>query len=262
MYAPLMADSHSFPRKNLDSNAKLQKWHKSGKMSAPDFLGEGSPTLRLCIVDGVHPMSRTRIYFVPFALVALSYLIAVIPAHASIAPLPLLNDGTDVITPSTAPSFSIRISPPNSPGIDVVSGWIDLAVTELYKSNVDDGEESISFLDSYEASFYNTPDDPADALLNYVAGDMFESANLFALLKDGQQPVGSPNIYIFNISDWNRTSDLSFEGFWPSTGAISHLTIYGAPGTTDDSPSVPEPLSFLIWAAIFISGGYVSQRTR
>lgn len=194
-------------------------------------------------------------------LVAVSGALATTQASILPAPLTLLNNGSDVITPSLVDKLTFSYHPPSNPTESQVAGWVGLpSVTELYKMDADPAQESGSFASSYSTTF-NPTTDPVDALLEYVSGATFASANLFALLKDGNH---DPTVYVFNISNWNRTADLSFEDFWPDKGAISHLSIYGATGGTTggNPPGVPEPLSVLVWMALCVSFGFGAKRTR
>jgi hypothetical protein len=109
--------------------------------------------------------------------------------------------------------------------------------TELYKQDVG-GSESGSLAGSYETTFSNTEQDPSDALIEYVGGDIV-GPTAFLLIKDGNQ---DPAWYLFNLTDlgWTGVEDLELSGFWPDQGAISHVALYG--GTT----TVPEPGTLLL----------------
>lgn len=106
---------------------------------------------------------------------------------------------------------------------------------ELYKSDVSGssgvGADSGTFNSSYNTTFSNTAADPSDALIKYVSGSSISSNPAYLLVKDGNQ---SPAWYLFNLTalGWNGTADLKLTGFWPSNGAISHVSIYGNGGTT------------------------------
>ena len=113
-----------------------------------------------------------------------------------------------------------------------VSAIVGVAgLTEYYKQDVGGGESG-AFASSYDTSFGVDPNDPDWALIEYVAGDAVSCPDCFLLIKDGNQ---SPAQYIFKIGTWNGTDNLSMTDFWPTQGAISHVSIYGK------ETSVPEP---------------------
>jgi hypothetical protein len=194
-------------------------------------------------------------------VIAFVALIAATFAQASIQPLTLLNDGTDTITPATLPPFVFTSDDNSSPSLATVAGWVMLpSVDELYKQNSGGAEEK-TFASSYSASI--TPAaDYEDILFEYDAGATFGDPNLFALIKDGNQ---EPAIYVFNISNWDRVSDLRFLDFWrsPVQGSISHFSIYGG----DDPPGgglggVPEPVSILVWFGLAFACAHAAVRCR
>ena len=113
----------------------------------------------------------------------------------------------------------------------------------LYKNDVGDSDEG-TFASSYTTTFSNTATDPADFLIDYVAAPAIDSClsgTCYLLVKDGNQ---EPAQYLFDISGWNGTDDIVGTGFWPDQGAISHIEIFGGPGT-----SVPEPATLLLLGA-------------
>ena len=108
---------------------------------------------------------------------------------------------------------------------------------------MDGNKEEGSFASSYTTTFSNTPSDPSDFLIENVGDPITSCASgtCYLLVKDGQH---SPAQYLFDISGWNGTEDIVGTGFWPNRGAISHVQIFGGPGT-----SVPEPASLLLLGA-------------
>lgn len=113
----------------------------------------------------------------------------------------------------------------------------------LYKSDVG-APDGGTFGSSYTTTYANTAQDPADFLIENVADPAITSClsgTCYLLVKDGNQ---EPAQYLFDISGWNGTDDISGTGFWPDQGAISHVEIFGGPGT-----SVPEPATLLLLGA-------------
>lgn len=107
----------------------------------------------------------------------------------------------------------------------------------LYKAETDGGTEG-DLSSNYTTVFSNTATDPEDATITYGGGNFVSDAWL--LVKDGNHDPGS---YLFNLSStglqWNGTDTLELVGFWPSSGAISHVSLYGIeapePTPTPDS---------------------------
>jgi hypothetical protein len=133
------------------------------------------------------------------------------------------------------------------PQIDAaIAGFLGTA-TELYKANVGGAEEG-SLAGSYETVF-NPATNPTGATITYVGGSIVAPPS-WLLVKDGN---AEPAWYLFHLNDgvvgWDGTETLVLENFWAgTTGAISHVTLYGTPGT-----SVPDggmTLAFL-GAALF-----------
>ena len=140
------------------------------------------------------------------------------------------------ITPATVPQWS---GPETSQAqINTAISGIIGASAELYKSNVGGSDEG-GFAGSYETTYSNTPQDPADALIEYVGGPVI-GPTAYLLVKDGNQ---NPGWYLFNLTalGWTGIEDLELSGFWPDEGSISHVAIYGTEGT-----NVPDGGSMLV----------------
>ena len=105
-------------------------------------------------------------------------------------------------------------------------------VAELYKQDQGTLTDSGTFASSYETTFANTTTDPSDATITYVGGTAITCGDCYLVVKDGNQ---EPAWYLFDISSWDGTEIIELTGFWPDQGAISHVSIYGAPS------QVPEP---------------------
>jgi hypothetical protein len=125
-------------------------------------------------------------------------------------------------------------------GDDTSQAAIDAAIagivgTEVYKSNVGGLEEG-SAAAWYTTTYSNTPSDPSDALIEWDGPGVIGGSPIHLLVKDGKQ---SPAWYLFNISNWNGTDDIVLLNFWAGTsGAISHVSIYGGTTTVPDGGSV------------------------
>ena len=111
-----------------------------------------------------------------------------------------------------------------------------------YKQDVG-GPESGFLTGSYQTSFFNTPGDPSDALIEYVGGPALVcdvATKCMLVVKDGNQ---SPAQYFFDLflAGWNGTDDLELLGFWPAQGAISHVSIWVPDQDDCCDKDVPEP---------------------
>jgi VPDSG-CTERM motif len=165
----------------------------------------------------------------------------------------------------TAEAVTINITPATNPqwtgtnNSNLSAGAIDAfllaqgrdvngTLTEAYKQNVG-GSESGDFASSYTTTFNNTPSDPADAFIDYVSGPSIFGGEIYLYVKDGNH---QPAFYLFDISSWNGTDDLSLRGFWPGGGAISHLTILTT-GGNPPPPSVPDSGATLVMLGMAVS---------
>ena len=139
----------------------------------------------------------------------------------------VLNANALLLTPATA---TWQGSVPNNPDADAVETITGTSaqLTLAYKNNVGGGEEG-SFAGSYRTTYYNTPTDPEDAEIKYTGGTAITGNPIYLMVKDGNQ---NPTWYIFNISSWNGTEKINLSDFWPSQGAISHVSIFTGSGST------------------------------
>jgi hypothetical protein len=152
-----------------------------------------------------------------------------------------------LLTPSTAGVLPGAYGPTNcEPGcIETVFSEDGLAL--LYKADV--GEvvtEEGTFAASYRTTFLNTAMDPSGADISYVGGPVIGCGDCYLAIKDGSQ---NPGYYFYDLLGWSGTETLELRNFWPSNGAISHVSIWGR------STAVPEPgVLSLLGAGIALIG--------
>jgi len=136
--------------------------------------------------------------------------------------------------------------------LNALAASVGAVLTEAYKQNVGGGESG-GFASSYTTTFFNQPNDPQEALIDYISGPAI-TGSAFLLVKDGNQV---PSYYLFSLVGlWNGTDDIRLEGFWPQQGAISHVTLYTTPGvpTPFDVVSVPDGGTTVAMLGMALSG--------
>ncbi len=143
----------------------------------------------------------------------------------------------------------------NQEAINQVIAWInthtsDNISTLLYKDE-EDGEEG-TIPGSYETNF-TWADDDSGGTISYTGGDIATDAWL--LVKDGSI---SPSWYLFDLTNlnWDGIDPLVIGSFWPGSGAISHVSLYGS---TSAVP-LPSAISFLAIGLLGLAG--VSRRKK
>ena len=106
---------------------------------------------------------------------------------------------------------------------------------QIVEDGLEFGSDSKEYADQYETRFNPFEEgDPTNAYITFTGSDAIVGAT-HLLVKDG---AATPAWYFFDITDlWDGKTKISLLNFWEgSTGAISHVSLYGPNGT-----KVPEP---------------------
>lgn len=127
----------------------------------------------------------------------------------------------------------------------LISQGYDLT-SELYKSDVGE-DDSGPYAGDYDTVYDNTPEDPMDATISSVNGRNISDPH-WLLVKDGN---ATPIWYLYDISGWDGSSDITLTNFWPTNGAISHVSIYGG---------VPEPGTLALFGIALAGFGLARRR--
>lgn len=148
------------------------------------------------------------------------------------------------ITPATTPQWTGNQTN-NNEVLAAIYTIMGSVLPELYKADVPPAvpSESGPFQNSYQTTFSNSPSDPQDATIVYGGDPLpyITASPLYLLVKDGS---ATPAWYLFGLNytgapNWDGKEDLELRGFWPDTGAISHVALYG-------TAAVPEPITLLL----------------
>src|SRR6056297_318949 len=122
-------------------------------------------------------------------------------------PIILSPDNCD----TTAGGNCVTSNQVNQPSTEQFNTWLgEEGLEELYKDNFDGAEEG-SFADDYSTNFFNTESDPSNATITWDGPDLIGCGVCYAWVKDGNS---TPNIYIFDISNWNGKDDIAFQNFF------------------------------------------------
>lgn len=123
---------------------------------------------------------------------------------------------------------------------------INLTGKDLYKQNEGEATDSGAFSGSYSTSIT----DGASAFsITYGSGAAISANPVYLLVKDGNH---NPAWYLYDITGWNGTDVIQGSGFWPNGGAISHVAIYGTPGTPPNN--VPDGGLTLVLLGASVAG--------
>ncbi len=120
---------------------------------------------------------------------------------------------------------------------NLLAAGFGCAIEEVYKQD-EGGPETGTYAASYTTEFLYTSDDPEDdpeeATIAWVSGTPYVNPLCsFLLVKDGNH---NPAWYFFDLAaaGWDGRQTLELSGFWPGSGAISHVGIYNAPTSVPD----------------------------
>lgn len=125
-------------------------------------------------------------------------------------------------------------------------------LTQIYKQEVGGGESG-DLAASYTTTFSNTSTDPMDALIVYEAPGNIPNfdGSVWLIVKDGNQ---DPGRYAYDLGalGWDGIETLELKNFWPDSGAISQVALYGGSSNPLIPPIVPptyngsEPTTLLL----------------
>lgn len=111
----------------------------------------------------------------------------------------------------------------------------------LYKNEHDEDDHEKSIVsgvlsNSFTTTYLADADDPSGATIEIepgasVSGYLFD----YLFVKDGKH---YPVWYLFDLSGWDRSENLELRDFWPNSGAISHVALYGQPVPVPLPPAV------------------------
>jgi hypothetical protein len=121
---------------------------------------------------------------------------------------------------------------------DYLTG-LGYSLTEVYKHDKDENEETGGASDWYETTYDNPLLTDSDATITWDGPGFIDSATVYALVKDGK---ADPAWYLFNISGWDGKTTLNFYNFWPDKSdegnAISHVSLFAGAVSVSESGSI------------------------
>lgn len=147
----------------------------------------------------------------------------------------------------------------NQPTLAQWNEWLgEDGLVELYKSDFG-GTDSGDFADDYITIFFNDNNDPNYATISWDGSDSIDCPVCYVWVKDGN---AKPNIYIFDISNWDGMSSIFLEGFFTGGGrdgggAISNVGILGKSG---GETQVSEPATLGLLGLGLLGIGFARRR--
>lgn len=161
--------------------------------------------------------------------------------------------GSSLTTPTTAANCEAGCI---YDAFNINGGVNDGSLSLLYKSNVSGssgiGSDSGIFAASYNTTFSGTQSDPSNALIDYISGASITCPDCYLAIKDGNH---APTYYFYDLASWNGTDDIVLRDFWPKKGAISHVSIWGAPSTNVPEPGIVLLLGIGLLGLLFTTRG-------
>ena len=123
---------------------------------------------------------------------------------------------------------------------------------ELYKAEADPFAELGLLAGSYDTTFIPTTDEASGATIVNTGGPIV-GADAYLLVKDGQM---TPAYYFFNLTSWDGIETINLSGFWPDSGAISNVVLFGK-----EAP-IPEPGTMLLFGTGLAGLAAVGRRRK
>jgi hypothetical protein len=158
-----------------------------------------------------------------------------------------VNSHALLITAGTTPALASGPETSQAQINTIIAPLIGSAV-QLYKD--EGGTDSGSYASSYQTTYGSPGLLDEDFTITYVGAPAISANPVYLLVKDGNH---NPAWYLYDITGWNGTDVIQGENFWPQRGGISHVTIYGTPGTPPP-PSVPDGGATLLLLGSAVAG--------